>query len=80
MTGEGCVVVTLHFPFYCIDFINIDHYFTKICVRVRFQKYRFFIILFPGPKLVLHSYGPDAFGNSVIRGYGVVHVPITPGK
>ena len=33
-----------------------------------------------GPQIVISCYGPDAFGNDVVRGYGAVHVPITPGK
>ncbi|NWX88793.1 B9D1 protein, partial [Nothoprocta ornata] len=33
-----------------------------------------------GPQIVLSVYGPDAFGNDVVRGYGAVHVPIEPGR
>ncbi|CAG02687.1 unnamed protein product, partial [Tetraodon nigroviridis] len=29
--------------------------------------------------LVLSVYGPDVFGNDVVRGYGATHIPITPG-
>ncbi|ELT89985.1 hypothetical protein CAPTEDRAFT_173681 [Capitella teleta] len=32
------------------------------------------------PQLVVHAYGLDIFGKDVVRGYGVVHVPITPGR
>lgn len=35
---------------------------------------------FPGPQLVLSVYGPDVFGNDVVRGYGVTHIPFTPGQ
>jgi len=35
---------------------------------------------FSGPQIVISCYGPDAFGNDVVRGYGAVHVPMTPGK
>ncbi|KAK7508004.1 hypothetical protein BaRGS_00000969, partial [Batillaria attramentaria] len=31
------------------------------------------------PQIVVHAYGLDAFGTDVVRGYGVTHVPITPG-
>jgi len=33
-----------------------------------------------GPQLVVSCYGLDAFGHDVVRGYGAVHVPISPGS
>ena len=33
-----------------------------------------------GPQLVLHAYGIDIFGNDVVRGYGVCHIPMVPGR
>ncbi|XP_067572740.1 B9 domain-containing protein 1 isoform X1 [Pseudorca crassidens] len=30
--------------------------------------------------IVLSVYGPDMFGNDVVRGYGAVHVPFSPGR
>ncbi|XP_071962262.1 B9 domain-containing protein 1-like [Antedon mediterranea] len=35
---------------------------------------------FGWPQLVLSCYGQDVFGTAVVRGYGAVHVPISPGK
>lgn len=35
---------------------------------------------FPGPQLVVSVYGPDVFGNDVVRGYGATHIPFTPGQ
>lgn len=32
------------------------------------------------PQLVLHAYGIDIFGNDVVRGYGVCHIPMVPGR
>ncbi|XP_072029847.1 B9 domain-containing protein 1-like [Amphiura filiformis] len=32
------------------------------------------------PKLVVSCYGLDVFGTSVVRGYGAVHIPISPGR
>ncbi|XP_032053462.1 B9 domain-containing protein 1 isoform X2 [Aythya fuligula] len=32
------------------------------------------------PAIVVSVYGPDFFGNDVVRGYGAVHVPFTPGR
>ncbi|KAM5152208.1 B9 domain-containing protein 1 isoform 1-T1 [Mantella aurantiaca] len=32
------------------------------------------------PQIVVSVYGPDAFGNDVVRGYGAVHLPFTPGR
>lgn len=29
---------------------------------------------------MLSVYGPDVFGNDVVRGYGVTHIPFTPGQ
>jgi len=29
---------------------------------------------------VVSVYGYDVFGNDVPRGYGVIHLPITPGR
>ncbi|XP_057313566.1 B9 domain-containing protein 1-like [Hydractinia symbiolongicarpus] len=34
---------------------------------------------FGWPQLVISCYGPDVFGTDVVRGYGAVHVPISPG-
>lgn len=31
------------------------------------------------PQLVLAVYGPDVLGRDVVRGYGCVHLPRTPG-
>lgn len=40
-----------------------------------------FITALPlGPQLVVSCYGLDAFGHDVVRGYGAVHVPISPGR
>ncbi|KAM7067020.1 B9 domain-containing protein 1 isoform 3-T3 [Molossus nigricans] len=35
---------------------------------------------FGWPQIVLSVYGPDVFGNDVVRGYGAVHVPLSPGR
>ncbi|KAM4698094.1 B9 domain-containing protein 1 [Rhinophrynus dorsalis] len=32
------------------------------------------------PQIVVSVYGPDAFGNDVVRGYGAVHLPFTSGR
>ncbi|XP_065222053.1 B9 domain-containing protein 1 [Planococcus citri] len=32
------------------------------------------------PRIVLSVYGMDSFGNDVVRGYGMAHLPITAGK
>ncbi|XP_014285990.1 B9 domain-containing protein 1 [Halyomorpha halys] len=32
------------------------------------------------PQLILSVFGLDVFGNDVVRGYGVCHVPMTAGK
>ena len=32
------------------------------------------------PQVVLGVYGLDSFGRDVVKGYGVVHLPATPGK
>ncbi|EMP35528.1 B9 domain-containing protein 1, partial [Chelonia mydas] len=32
------------------------------------------------PQIVVSVYGPDLFGNDVVRGYGAVHVPFIPGS
>ena len=42
--------------------------------------YRKYLVLCSGPQLVVSVYGYDAFGKDVIRGYGVTHVPIAPGR
>ncbi|XP_066546153.1 B9 domain-containing protein 1 isoform X3 [Amia ocellicauda] len=34
---------------------------------------------FGWPQIVVSVYGPDAFGNDVVRGYGAAHIPLTPG-
>ncbi|XP_041062422.1 B9 domain-containing protein 1 isoform X2 [Carcharodon carcharias] len=35
---------------------------------------------FGWPQIVISVYGTDLFGNDVVRGYGGVHVPTTPGR
>ncbi|CAI9735167.1 Hypothetical predicted protein [Octopus vulgaris] len=35
---------------------------------------------FGWPRIVVHAYGLDTFGNDVVRGYGMCHVPIIPGR
>ncbi|XP_066120487.1 B9 domain-containing protein 1 isoform X1 [Saccopteryx bilineata] len=35
---------------------------------------------FGWPQMVLSVYGPDVFGNDVVRGYGAAHVPFSPGR
>ncbi|XP_061455717.1 B9 domain-containing protein 1 [Rhineura floridana] len=35
---------------------------------------------FGWPQIVISVYGPDLFGNDVVRGYGAVHIPFTPGR
>ncbi|XP_035221539.1 B9 domain-containing protein 1-like [Stegodyphus dumicola] len=32
------------------------------------------------PQLVVSVYGIDFFGNDVVRGYGSIHIPVSPGK
>ena len=35
---------------------------------------------FGWPQIVISCYGLDIFGRDVVRGYGAVHLPISPGK
>ncbi|XP_040212367.1 B9 domain-containing protein 1 [Rana temporaria] len=35
---------------------------------------------FGWPQIVVSVYGPDVFGNDIVRGYGAVHLPFTPGR
>ena len=37
------------------------------------------LFLISGPQLVISCYGPDVFGTDVVRGYGAIRVPVTPG-
>jgi B9 domain-containing protein 1 len=37
------------------------------------------LISFVGPQLVVSVYGLDIFGNDVVRGYGLCHLPIAAG-
>ncbi|CAL8287524.1 unnamed protein product [Boreogadus saida] len=32
------------------------------------------------PQIVVSVYGPDTFGNDVVRGYGATHIPFSPGQ
>uniref|UniRef100_A0A1B6CRV4 B9 domain-containing protein 1 n=1 Tax=Clastoptera arizonana TaxID=38151 RepID=A0A1B6CRV4_9HEMI len=32
------------------------------------------------PQLILSVYGPDVFGNDVVRGYGLCHLPVCSGQ
>ena len=51
-------------------------YFLSTKFHVMFVVSSFFL----GPQLVVSCYGLDAFGHDVVRGYGAVHVPISPGR
>ena len=33
-----------------------------------------------GPQIVICVYGLNALGRDEVRGYGAVHMPITPGR
>ena len=33
-----------------------------------------------GPQIVISVYGNNIFGRDEVRGYGAVHLPITPGE
>lgn len=33
-----------------------------------------------GPQLIVSVYGLDTFGNDVVRGYGVCHLPVINGQ
>ena len=48
------------------------HVCTCMCMYVR--------PILPGPQLVVGVYGLDLFGRDVVRGYGCVHVPMSPGR
>ena len=39
-----------------------------------------FVSYLSGPQLVISCYGLDFYGHDVVRGYGAVHVPISPGR
>ena len=34
----------------------------------------------PGPQVVISVYGLNTLGRDEVRGYGAVHLPITPGR
>ncbi|GFR91045.1 B9 domain-containing protein 1 [Elysia marginata] len=70
---------------------GLDESITQITKKSRDQ-YQRFVWNFPidatfkstspsgWPQLVVYAYGLDAFGTDVVRGYGVCHIPITPGR
>ena len=39
-----------------------------------------FYVSVTGPQIVISVYGLDFSGTAVVRGYGAVHVPISPGR
>jgi B9 domain-containing protein 1 len=45
-----------------------------------FYFYKNYSELCLGPQLVISGYGLDTFGNDIVRGYGITHIPITPGR
>jgi len=53
-----------------------------ICIQVKGISIRHDVVsdVCIGPQLVVSVYGYDVFGNDVPRGYGVTHIPITPGR
>lgn len=38
------------------------------------------LLNFKGPQLIISCYGLDTFGNDVVRGYGVCHLPVSAGQ
>ena len=36
--------------------------------------------LLTGPQIIVQCFGQDLLGHDVIRGYGGVHIPMTPGR
>ena len=36
-------------------------------------------VCIPGPQLVVCVYGLNILGRDEVRGYGAIHLPITPG-
>lgn len=65
------------------DLSMCNYYISKLFITgIVFMSYTLcFFLLFPlGPQLVVSCYGLDAFGHDVVRGYGAVHVPISPGR
>lgn len=38
------------------------------------------LFVFLGPQLIISVYGLDTFGNDVVRGYGLCHIPIVSGQ
>lgn len=38
-----------------------------------------YLNFFAGPQLIISVYGQDTFGNDVVRGYGICHLPIQTG-
>ena len=63
-------------------FFNNSNYSTIFILLSKFsyQENSIKQLFVTGPKIVLHVYGHDIFGNDVIRGYGVAHLPSISGR
>ena len=48
--------------------------------QLRLSGFRLLGLIYKGPQIVVCCYGPDPFGNDVIRGYGVTHLPMLSGR
>lgn len=68
----------------CVHFLKslCNSYNSIFKKKLLTQYHVIFVVLsfLLGPQLVLSCYGLDAFGHDVVRGYGAVHVPISPGR
>lgn len=42
--------------------------------------YSMSLMLYTGPQVVVSVYGLNILGRDEVRGYGAVHLPITPGR
>ena len=60
----------------------------RVCYRILSPE-KYTVILLPvnvflfcstGPQIVLSVYGLNLFGRDEVRGYGAVHLPISPGR
>ena len=53
--------------------------------KVRVMSALFMVLVTPflycaGPQIAVSVYGLNLFGRDEVRGYGAIHVPITPGR
>lgn len=49
-------------------------------IKIKYVLIAMCFVCTPGPQIVVSVYGLNILGRDEVRGYGAIHLPITPGQ